>query len=57
MNHQLAIGMQMSKGNGSTAMLLFCLKGLEILHQEIRGREHHSDGTLQRHSRPQDRVC
>jgi hypothetical protein len=27
----------MWKGNGITAILLFCLKGLEILHQERRG--------------------
>ena len=38
MNHKLANGMKMLKGNGNTTTLLFSLKGLEILHQEIRGQ-------------------
>ena len=35
MNHKLANGMKIWKGNGNT---LFCLKGLEILHHERRGK-------------------
>jgi len=34
MNHKLANGMKMWKGNGNTTVILFSLKGLEILHQE-----------------------
>jgi hypothetical protein len=37
MNHKLANGINMWKGNGNTTTLLFSLKGLEILHQEKRG--------------------
>ena len=38
MNHNLANGMVMCKGNGDTATLLFYLKGLEILLQGRRGQ-------------------
>jgi hypothetical protein len=38
MNHNLTIGMKIWKGNGNTTTLLFSLKGIEILHQEIRGQ-------------------
>ena len=38
MNHKLANGMKMWKGNGNTTTLIFSLKGLEILHQERRGQ-------------------
>ena len=38
MNHKLANGMKMWKGNGNTITLLFSLKGLEMLHQERRGQ-------------------
>jgi hypothetical protein len=38
MSHKLAKGMKMWKGIGNTTILLFSLKGLEILHQEIRGQ-------------------
>jgi hypothetical protein len=39
MNHKLTNVMKMWKGNGSTTtLLLFSLKGLEILHQERRGQ-------------------
>ena len=38
MNHNLANGMELWKGNGNTTTLLFSLKGLEILHQSIRGQ-------------------
>jgi hypothetical protein len=38
MNHKLANGMKMWKGNGNTITLLFSLKGLETLHQERRGQ-------------------
>ena len=34
MNHKLAKGMKMWKGNGNTTILLFSLKGLEILYQK-----------------------
>ena len=33
MNHKLANGMNMWKGNGNTATLLFSLKDLDILQQ------------------------
>jgi hypothetical protein len=57
MNHNLANGMKMWKGNGNTTKLLFSLKGLEILHQEKkRASEHHNDGTLQQHSLPEVRT-
>jgi hypothetical protein len=36
MNHKLANGMMMWKGNGNTTILLFSLKELDILHQERR---------------------
>ena len=36
MNHKLAKGMKMWKGNGNSTTL-FSLKGLEIVHQETRG--------------------
>jgi hypothetical protein len=38
MNHKLANGMKMQKGNGNTTPLLFSLKRLEIVHQERRGQ-------------------
>ena len=38
MNHMLANGMKMWKGNGNTTTLLFSLKRLEILHKERRGQ-------------------
>jgi hypothetical protein len=38
MNHKLANGMKMWKGNGNTTTLLFSLKGLDILHQERKGQ-------------------
>jgi hypothetical protein len=38
MNHKLANGTKMWNGNGNTTTLLFSLKGLEILHQERRGK-------------------
>ena len=38
MNHKLANGMKIWKGNGNTTTLLFSLKGLGILHQERRGQ-------------------
>ena len=38
MNHQLAKGMKMRKGNGNNIESLFSLIGLEILHQERRGQ-------------------
>jgi hypothetical protein len=38
MNHKLAKGMKMWKGNGNTTtLLLFSLKGIEILHHQRRG--------------------
>ena len=36
--HKLANSMKIWKGYGSTTILLFSLKGLEILHQERRGQ-------------------
>ena len=33
MNHKLANGIKMWKGNGNTTTLLFSLKRLEIIHQ------------------------
>jgi hypothetical protein len=36
MNHKLANGMKMWRGNGNTTTLLFSLKKLEIVHQEKR---------------------
>jgi hypothetical protein len=39
MNHKLAKGMKMWKGNRNTTTLLFSLKGLEILHQERKKEE------------------
>jgi hypothetical protein len=38
MNHNLANGMKIWKGNGNNTSLLFSLKGLDILHQERRGQ-------------------
>jgi hypothetical protein len=38
MNHKLANGMNMWKGNGNTTKLLFSLKGLDILHLVRRGQ-------------------
>jgi hypothetical protein len=38
MKHKLNNGMKMWKGIGNTTILLFSLKGLEILHQERRGQ-------------------
>ena len=38
MNHKLANGMDMWKGNSNTITLLFSLKELEVLHQERRGK-------------------
>ena len=38
MNHNLANGMKMLRGNGNTSALLFSLNGLEIVHQERRGQ-------------------
>ena len=38
MNHKLANDVKMLKGNVNTTKLLFYLKGLEILHEERRGR-------------------
>ena len=38
MNHELANGMKMWKGNRNNTTLLFSLKGLEILNQERRGQ-------------------
>ena len=38
MNHKLANGMKMWKGNKNTTNLLFSLKGLKIVHQERRGQ-------------------
>jgi hypothetical protein len=38
MNHELANGREMWKGNESTTTLLFSLKRLEIVNQEIRGQ-------------------
>ena len=37
MNHKLANGMKMGRGNGNTTTLLFSLKKLEIVHLETRG--------------------
>ena len=37
MNHKVANGMKIWKGNGNTTTLSFCLKGLDILHKERRG--------------------
>ena len=57
MNHKLAKGMKMWKGNRNTTTLLFLLKELEILHQERRGQvktivmEHFND-VLFHKSRP-----
>ena len=45
MNPKLANDTKMWKGNGITTTLLFSLKGLEILHQEKRERENHSNET------------
>ena len=36
MNHQLANGIKMRKGNGNTATMLFSLNRLPILHQVRR---------------------
>ena len=36
MNHKVANAMKMWKGNRNTTTLLFSLKWLEILHQDIR---------------------
>jgi hypothetical protein len=36
MNHKLANGIKMWKGNGNITTLLFSLKGFESLHQEKR---------------------
>ena len=57
MNHKLANGMKMWKGNGDTTTLLFSLKGLEILHKERRGQVktmvmQHFNGILFHKSRP-----
>ena len=38
MSHKVAYDMKMWKGKGNTITLLFCLRGLEILHQERRGQ-------------------
>ena len=38
MNHKLANGIKMRKGNGVTTTLLFSLKELEIVHHERRGQ-------------------
>jgi hypothetical protein len=38
MNHKLANGMKLWKGNGNTTTLIVSQKGLEILHQERRGQ-------------------
>jgi hypothetical protein len=38
MNHNVANGMKMWKGNGNATTLLFSLERLEILHQERRGQ-------------------
>ena len=38
MYNNLANGMKMWKGNGKTTIILFSLKGLEILHQEREGQ-------------------
>jgi len=38
MNHKLPNGIKMRKENGKTTILLFSLKGLEILHQKRRGQ-------------------
>jgi hypothetical protein len=50
MNHKLANGMNMWRGNGNTTTL-FSLKGLEILHQE------RSNEILQWHCLPQVLTC
>ena len=42
--------------NRKTTILLFSLKGLEILYQERRQSENHSNGTLERHPLPQVRY-
>ena len=52
MNHKLANDMKMWKGNGNTATLLFSLKGLEMLHQEIREQVKTTIGILFRKSVP-----
>jgi hypothetical protein len=38
MNHKLADGMKLWKGNWNTTILLFSLKEFESLHQERRGQ-------------------
>ena len=38
MDHKLANGTKMWKGNGNTITLLFSLKGLEIIQQERGGQ-------------------
>ena len=49
MNHKLANGMKMWKGNGNTITLLFSLKGLgNVTSRNKMTSEHHGNGTLQR---------
>jgi hypothetical protein len=38
MNHKLANGMKIWRGNGNTTTLSFSLKRLEIVYQERRGQ-------------------
>jgi hypothetical protein len=38
MNHKMANGMKIWKGNRKTTTLLFSLKELKILHQERKGQ-------------------
>ena len=60
MNEKLANGMQLWKGNGNATTLSFCLKRLEVLHEEKkkkRTNEHHSGETFKKHSLPQVRTC
>jgi hypothetical protein len=57
MNHNLANGMKMWKGNGNNTTLLFSMKGLNILHQERRGQVNtivtvHLNGILLHKSKP-----
>jgi len=57
MNHKLANGMKMWKGNRNTTTLLFSLKRLKIVHQERREQVksivmEHFNGILFHKSRP-----
>jgi hypothetical protein len=59
-NHKLANGMKMWKGNWNSTTLLFSLKRLEIVHQERRGQVktivmEHFNGILFHKSGPADK--